>query len=166
RLHLRCARCPYTTLFRSDISAVIEVFADALENPATDGTNVEGPFAGLPFFMKDLGPTVQGRLQEQRSLFMQGNRSPSDSFLTRKMRKAGLNIMGRTTTPEFALCSSAENPALYVTRNPWNLDYTTLGSSAGTAASVAAGVLPISHATDGGGSIRIPAGANGNIGLK
>src|SRR5699024_7163699 len=50
--------------------------------------------------------------------------------------------------------------------NPWNLDYTTLGSSAGTAASVAAGVLPISHATDGGGSIRIPAGANGNIGLK
>ncbi|HLQ96317.1 MAG TPA: amidase [Pseudogracilibacillus sp.] len=149
-----------------DISAVIEVFDDAAENPATDGTNLQGPFAGLPFFMKDLGPTVKGRLQEQGSLFMQGNCPEEDSFLTTKFRQAGLNIMGRTTTPEFALCSSAENPALYVTRNPWNLDYTTLGSSAGTAASVASGVLPMSHATDGGGSIRIPAGVNGNIGLK
>lgn len=149
-----------------EINAVIEVFDDAARNPATDGTNLQGPFAGLPFFVKDLGPTVKGRLQEQGSLFMQGNRPEEDSFLTKKFREAGLNIMGRTTTPEFALCSSAENPALYVTRNPWNLDYTTLGSSAGTAASVAAGVLPISHATDGGGSIRIPAGANGNIGLK
>ena len=82
------------------------------------------------------------------------------------MRQAGLNLIGRTTTPEFGVCSSAENPAVYVTRNPWNLAYTTLGSSAGTAAVVAAGVLPLSHATDGGGSIRIPAGANGNIGLK
>jgi amidase len=77
-----------------------------------------------------------------------------------------LNIVGRTTTPEFGVCSSAENPAMYVTRNPWDLSYTTCGSSAGTAAAVAAGVLPLSHATDGGGSIRIPAGVNGNIGLK
>jgi amidase len=100
------------------------------------------------------------------SLFMRGNRSADDSFLTRQMRQAGLNLIGRTTTPEFGVCSSAENPAVYVTRNPWNLAYTTLGSSAGTAAVVAAGVLPLSHATDGGGSIRIPAGANGNIGLK
>ena len=89
-----------------------------------------------------------------------------DSFLTGRMRQAGLNLIGRTTTPEFGVCSSAENPAVYVTRNPWDRDYTTLGSSAGTAAVVAAGVLPMSHATDGGGSIRIPAGANGNIGLK
>ena len=74
------------------------------------------------------------------------------------MRQAGLNLIGRTTTPEFGVCSSAENPAVYVTRNPWDRDYTTLGSSAGTAAVVAAGVLPMSHATDGGGSIRIPAG--------
>src|SRR5699024_9109056 len=112
-----------------DISAVIEVCDEAAENPATDGTNLQGPFAGLPFFMKDLGPTVKGRLQEQGSLFMQGNRPEEDSFLTTKFRQAGLNIMGRTTTPEFALCSSAENPALYVTRNPWNRDYTTLGYS-------------------------------------
>ena len=82
------------------------------------------------------------------------------------MREAGLNLIGRTTTPEFGVCSSAENPAVYVTRNPWNTDYTTCGSSAGSAAMVAAGAVPIAHATDGGGSIRIPAGVNGNIGLK
>jgi hypothetical protein len=80
--------------------------------------------------------------------------------------RAGLNLIGRTTTPEFGVCSSADNPAVYVTRNPWNTDYTTCGSSAGSAAMVAAGAVPIAHATDGGGSIRIPAGVNGNIGLK
>ena len=77
-----------------------------------------------------------------------------------------LNIIGRTTTPEFGCCSAADNPAIYVTRNPWDLGHTTNGSSAGTAAMVAACVLPIAHATDGGGSIRIPAGACGLIGLK
>lgn len=149
-----------------EINAVIEVFDDAINEPMKDGTNPDGVFAGVPFLMKDLGPTVKGRLQEMGSLFMQGNRSQADSFLTEQIRKAGLNIIGRTTTPEFGLCSSAENPEVYVTRNPWNLEYTTCGSSAGTAASVAAGIVPLSHATDGGGSIRIPAGVNGNIGLK
>ena len=97
---------------------------------------------------------------------MRGNRATADTFLTTKMRGAGLNLIGRTTTPEFGVCSSADNPAVYVTRNPWNTDYTTCGSSAGSAAMVAAGAVPIAHATDGGGSIRIPAGVNGNIGLK
>jgi amidase/6-aminohexanoate-cyclic-dimer hydrolase len=116
--------------------------------------------------MKDLGPTMKGRLQEMGSLLMRGNRAAADTFLTCKFRQAGLNLVGRTTTPEFGVCSSADNPAVYVTRNPWNTDYTTCGSSAGSAAMVAAGVVPIAHATDGGGSIRIPAGVNGNIGLK
>ncbi|MBN8749170.1 Putative amidase AmiC [Xylophilus ampelinus] len=148
------------------LSAVVEVFEDVVADPLKDGLNPQGPFAGVPFLMKDLGPTVKGRLQEQGSLFMRGNRPTEDAWLTRQMRKAGLNLMGRTTTPEFGVCSSAENPAVYVTRNPWNTDFTTCGSSAGTAAMVAAGVVPMSHATDGGGSIRIPAGFNGNIGLK
>ena len=148
------------------LSAVVEVFDDAVADPFKDGTRPEGFFAGVPFLVKDLGPTLKGRLQEMGSLFMRGNRATDDSFLVRQMRQAGLNLIGRTTTPEFGVCSSAENPAVYVTRNPWDLAYTTLGSSAGTAAVVAAGVLPLSHATDGGGSIRIPAGANGNIGLK
>jgi Asp-tRNA(Asn)/Glu-tRNA(Gln) amidotransferase A subunit family amidase len=155
-----------TEALNPEISAVIEIFDDVVDNPLKDGMNRDGVFAGVPFFMKDLGPTLKGRLQERGSKFMEGNRSGSDSFLTKQIRQAGLNIMGRTTTPEFGLCSSAENPDMYITRNPWDLNYTTNGSSAGTAASVAAGIIPISHATDGGGSIRIPAGVNGNIGLK
>ena len=148
------------------LSAVVEVFDDAVADPVGTGAQPDGFFAGVPFLVKDLGPTLQGRLQEMGSRFMRGNRASEDSFLTQRMRQAGLNLIGRTTTPEFGVCSSAENPAVYVTRNPWDLAYTTLGSSAGTAAVVAAGVLPMSHATDGGGSIRIPAGANGNLGLK
>lgn len=148
------------------LSAVVEVFDDVVAEPLKDGMNPQGPFAGVPWLMKDLGPTVKGRLQEMGSLLMMGHRPPADSFLTTRIRQAGFNIIGRTTTPEFGVCSSAENPAVYVTRNPWNPEFTTCGSSAGTAAALAAGVLPLSHATDGGGSIRIPAGFNGNIGLK
>lgn len=148
------------------VSAVVELFDDVVADPLQDGMDPGGPFAGVPYLMKDLGPTLKGRLQEMGSLLMRGNRATADSYLAGRIRHAGLNILGRTTTPEFGCCSSAENPAVYVTRNPWNLDYTTCGSSAGSAAMVAAGVLPIAHATDGGGSIRIPAGVNGVIGLK
>lgn len=148
------------------LSAVVELFDDAVADPEGNGTDIAGVFAGVPYFMKDLGPTLKGRLQEMGSKLMRGNRAAADSFLAGRIRKAGLNIIGRSTTPEFGTCSSAENPEIYVTRNPWNTDYTTGGSSAGTSALVAAGVTPISHATDGGGSIRIPAGWNGNIGLK
>jgi amidase len=148
------------------LSAVVEIFEDAVADPATDGTNLAGPFAGVPWLMKDLGPTIRGRLQEMGSRLMRGNRPAADAYLTTRIRAAGLNIIGRTTTPEFGCCSSAENPAVYVTRNPWNPDHTTNGSSAGCGAMLAAGILPLSHATDGGGSIRIPAGACGNLGLK
>ena len=148
------------------LSGVVELFDDVIADPARDGADLNGPFAGLPFLMKDLGPTMKGRLQEMGSRYMRGNRAAADTFMTSKMRGAGLNLIGRTTTPEFGVCSSAENPEVYVTRNPWNTDYTTCGSSAGSAAMVAAGAVPIAHATDGGGSIRIPAGVNGNIGLK
>ena len=148
------------------LSAVVEVFADVVADPLRDGMDPAGAFAGVPYLMKDLGPTLKGRLQEMGSLLMRGNRATADSHLAGRIRQAGLNVIGRTTTPEFGCCSAAENPAVYVTRNPWDTGYTTNGSSAGTGAMVAAGVLPISHATDGGGSIRIPAGACGNIGLK
>jgi len=148
------------------LAGVIEVFADAVADPQANGTNLDGPFSGLPFLMKDLGPTMKGRLQEQGSLFMRGNRPTADTFLTGRMRAAGLNLIGRTTTPEFGVCSSADNPAVYVTRNPWDTGYSACGSSAGSGAMVAAGAVPIAHSTDGGGSIRIPAAANGNIGLK
>ena len=148
------------------LNAVIEVFDDVVADPLKDGMRPDGAFAGVPYLMKDLGPTLKGRRQEMGALLMQGNVAAADSYLTERIRLAGLNIMGRTTTPEFGTCGSAENPDLYVTRNPWDLAFTAGGSSSGTGACVAAGVLPISHASDGGGSIRIPAGINGNIGLK
>ncbi len=153
-------------LVNTALAAVVEVFADTVADPLLDGMDPAGPFAGVPYLMKDLGLTLAGRLQEMGSRLMRGNRATADSYLAARIRCAGLNVIGRTTTPEFGVCSAAENPAVYVTRNPWNPGITTNGSSAGTAAIVAAGVLPISHATDGGGSIRIPAGACGNIGLK
>lgn len=147
------------------LDAVVEIFADVVSDPLKDGLNPDGAFAGVPYLMKDLGPTLKGRRQEMGSRLMQGNVAAADSHLTAKIRKAGLNIIGRSTTPEFGVCSSAENSTA-VTRNPWNTDFTTCGSSAGSAAMVAAGATPISHGTDGGGSIRIPAGVNGLIGLK
>ena len=147
------------------LDAVVEVFDDVVADPLADGMRPDGAFAGVPYLMKDLGPTLKGRLQEFGSMMMQGHRPAQDSFLTGQIRRAGLNIIGRTTTPEFGVCSAAEN-RFHVTRNPWNTGYTTNGSSAGTAAVVAAGVVPMAHATDGGGSIRIPAGAAGHLGLK
>ena len=148
------------------LSAVIEVFADKIADPLSEGLNPDGVFAGIPFLMKDLGPTMSGRLQEMGSQIAAGHRAAADTFLTSQMRRAGLNLIGRTTTPELGVCGSSENPDMYVTRNPRNLDYTAGGSSSGSGATVAAGVLPLAHATDGGGSIRIPASVNGNVGLK
>lgn len=148
------------------LDAAREVFHDVIEDPLVDGMDPKGFFRGVPFLMKDLGPSLKGRLQEMGSRFMQGNRASVDSFLTQKIRAAGLNIIGRTSTPEFGVCSSAENPQICITRNPWNTAYSSCGSSAGSTVLVAAGAVPIAHATDGGGSIRIPAGFNGNIGMK
>jgi len=147
------------------LDGVVELFDDVIADPLADGLRPDGFFAGVPYLMKDLGPTLRGRRQEFGSRLMQGHRPDADSFLTQRIRGAGLNIVGRTSTPEFGVCSACEN-AFHVTRNPWDTAFTTNGSSAGTAAMVAAGVLPMAHATDGGGSIRIPAGATGNLGLK
>lgn len=101
------------------VNGVVEVFDDVVANPLLDGTAPNGPFASVPYLMKDLGPTLRGRLQEMGSHLMRGNRAAADSFLAQRIRRAGLNILGRTTTPEFGCCSSAENPATYITRKRW-----------------------------------------------
>ena len=91
------------------LDAVVEVFEDVVADPLADGMRPEGVFAGVPYLMKDLGPTLKGRRQEFGSMLMQGHRPTEDSFLTGRIRRAGLNIIGRTTTPEFGVCSAAEN---------------------------------------------------------
>jgi amidase len=147
------------------INAVIEVFQDRVEG-LDDRVIPAGPFAGVPFLMKDIGAGEGGRLQESGSILMKGHMVDKDSFLTALFKAAGLTIMGRTTTPEFALGVSTESELMGATRNPWNLDNTCGGSSGGSGASIAAGIVPIAHGSDNGGSIRIPASACGLVGLK
>ncbi|WP_244563513.1 amidase [Pantoea rodasii] len=142
-----------------DVQAVIECWKG-------EGYNQSGPMAGVPMLVKDLGISVAGRLNELGSRLASGYVSPSDSNLAVKMRQAGLMLMGRTTTPELAASVTTEPVFNGGTRNPWNTCYSAGGSSGGSAAAVAAGIVPAAHATDGGGSIRIPASANGLFGLK
>ena len=147
------------------VNAVIEVYSDRIE--ALDDQAIStGPFAGVPFLMKDIGAGESGRLQESGSRLMKGHVADKDSFLTELFKKAGLTLLGRTTTPEFALGISTESVLTGATCNPWNLEIMSGGSSGGSAASVAAGIVPMAHGSDNGGSIRIPASACGLVGLK
>ncbi len=147
------------------INAVIEVYFDRIEQ-LDDHAISAGPFAGVPFLMKDIGAGESGRHQESGSRLMKGHVADTDSFLTTLFKKAGLTLLGRTTTPEFALGISTESVLTGATRNPWNLEIMAGGSSGGSAASVAGGIVPIAHGSDNGGSIRIPASACGLVGLK
>ena len=147
------------------INAVIEVYSDRVEG-LDDHAVSDGPFAGVPFLMKDVGAGESGRRQESGSRLMKGHVADHDSLLTALLKKAGLNLLGRTTTPEFALGISTESTVNGATRNPWNLEVMAGGSSGGAAASVAAGIVPMAHGSDNGGSIRIPASACGLVGLK
>ncbi len=147
------------------INAVIEVYFDRIEG--LDGHAIAaGPFAGVPFLMKDIGAGESGRHQEMGSRLMKGHVANTDSFLTARFKTAGLTLLGRTTTPEFALGISTESALTGATYNPWNLETMAGGSSGGSAASVAAGIVPMAHGSDNGGSIRIPASACGLVGLK
>ncbi len=147
------------------INAVIETYTERVER--TDESAVpDGLFVGVPFLMKDLGATENGKRQECGSRLMKGYVADKDSFLTTRFKQTGLNLLGRTTTPEFGLAPTTESISVGPTRNPWNLTMLAGGSSGGAAASVAAGILPAAHASDGGGSIRIPASACGLVGLK
>lgn len=138
------------------LNAVLQPYADRVERMSQDDRPA-GPFAGVPFLLKDIGAAEDGQLQEVGSRLAQGLRVQGESFLTTRFKQAGLSILGRTAVPEFALSSSTESLLSGATHNPWRLGLIAGGSSGGAAASVAAGIAPIAHASDGAGSIRIPA---------
>ncbi len=128
----------------------------------------DGPLRGVPFLLKDLACPMAG---ERISDGMQAAKdaafvSDVDSFLVRRYRAAGLVVLGRANSPEFGLVPTTEPAAFGPTRNPWDPSRTAGGSSGGSAAAVAAGLVPVAHASDGGGSIRIPASCCGLVGLK
>ena len=122
----------------------------------------------MPFLLKDLWahfagqPLTNGCQALKHALPV----SPTDTTLVTRFRRAGLNIAGRTNSPEFGSLPTTEPIAWGPTRNPWSLDHSPGGSSGGSAAAVAAGMVPFAHASDGGGSIRIPASCCGLVGLK
>jgi len=147
------------------INAVIETYPERIA--ALDRDYVQnGAFAGVPFLLKDVGSGEAGKRQEMGSRLTRGRVIAVERFLTQLFRAAGLMLLGRTTTPEFALSASTESLLTGATRNPWNPELLAGGSSGGAAAGVAAGMLPIAHASDGAGSIRIPSSACGLVGLK
>lgn len=144
------------------INGVIEIFGDAVASPQ----HGQGPFAGVPMLLKDLGSKMEGRKQEAGYSWLENNIAPADDPLTTNFRAAGFNLMGRTTTPEDGMAATTETIGFGITRNPWHLERSPGGSSGGSAAVVATGALPVCSASDGAGSIRIPAAWTGLVGLK
>lgn len=132
----------------------------------TRGDLPDGPFRGVPFLMKDLISAVAGTPLSQGCKALVGRISDHDAELTRRFKQTGAVIFGKTNCPEFGLMGTTEPEAWGPTRNPWNLAHSPGGSSGGTAAAVAAGLVPMAHAGDGGGSIRIPSAACGLFGFK
>ncbi|HEV2603685.1 MAG TPA: amidase [Microvirga sp.] len=129
--------------------------------------STEGPFAGVPFVIKELMADCAGWATSLGSAFFAGDPpAAADSAAVARMRRAGLRIVGRTKTSEFGIAPTTEPRFGGPVRNPWNTALSPGGSSGGSAALVAARALPLAHATDGGGSIRIPAALCGLYGLK
>ena len=125
-----------------------------------------GPFRGVPFLVKDLGRRVAGWPCSMGSHFAQLGPAAEDSVLVRRYRDAGVILLGTTNTPELGIPGVTHSERLGLCRSPWDLAHTPGGSSGGAAAAVASGMVPIAHASDGLGSIRIPASCCGLVGLK
>lgn len=150
--------------FNPTLNAFMNVYPDVVERG--DEGLPDASFAGVPFALKDLACHEAGRLQECGSRLFRGAVMPHDTDLMQRFKAAGLVNLGRTPTPEMGWNVTTE-PLLHgPVRNPWSLAHSTGGSSGGAAAAVAAGLLPLAHATDGAGSIRIPAACCGLVGLK
>jgi Asp-tRNA(Asn)/Glu-tRNA(Gln) amidotransferase A subunit family amidase len=147
------------------INAIVHKQYDRARSAVAQGLP-SGPLSGVPFLIKDLGFFENGEPATLGSSLFKDFVADHDSAYVARCKRAGLVIMGRSSSPEFGLNPNTE-PRLYGScRNPWNLEHSAGGSSGGAAAAVIAGVLPAAHATDGGGSIRVPAAQCGLFGLK
>ncbi|MFP4003891.1 MAG: amidase [Alphaproteobacteria bacterium] len=146
------------------LNAVIFTAFDEARERA--GKVPDGAFKGVPFLLKDILGDMAGWPTTQGSAFMRDYRAPVNSELTNRFLAAGLNPLGKTNVPEIGTMPVCEPHFYGPARNPWNTDHTPGGSSGGSAACVAAGIVPVAHANDGGGSIRIPASSCGLVGLK
>ncbi len=143
-------------------------FDEVLDRTRADDDALAGdaPFEGVPFLLKDLGLEYEGFPMRYGSRALAGNVCGYTDTLGRRYLDSGVRILGRTTTPEFGLIAVTESELYGDTRSPWSLDHTPGASSGGSAAAVAAGIVPFAHANDGGGSIRIPASCCGLVGMK
>lgn len=138
----------------------------ALGQAARAALAERAPLLGVPFALKDLGIALQGTVTTHGCAFFQDAVADHDATLVQRYRSAGLNIFAKTTSPEFGQTATTESRLFGLTPNPWNRACSAGGSSGGAAVAVAAGILPLAHASDGGGSIRIPAAHCGLFGLK
>src|SRR5262245_46519410 len=150
-----------------ELNAVIHTRFDEAR-AAARGELPDGPFRGVPTLFKDLGCALEGEPYHEGMQFLKGAGyvSPHTDNLATKYLDAGFVPIGRTNTPELGLVPTTEPVAYGATHNPWKLGHTSGGSSGGSAAAVASGMVPLAHANDGGGSIRIPASCCGLVGLK
>jgi len=148
------------------LNAFVETDAErALETADGIEPGDQRPFAGVPIAIKANLP-VEGLCMNFGSRFLQGHRPGHSAYLVRRLRDAGFVVVGVTNMPEFGILPTTEPRHTGPTRNPWDPERTPGGSSGGAAAAVAAGMVPIAHGNDGGGSIRIPAACTGLVGLK
>lgn len=146
------------------INAIVRPMYDIARKRVTE--ELDGPFAGVPFLLKDLMQNYAGVPTGSGSGAMRDHAATEHAEVVNRWLDAGLVVFGKTATPELGTKPVTEPEISRPTRNPWNLNHTPGGSSGGTAAAVAAGILPVAGASDGGGSIRIPAACCGLVGLK
>jgi amidase len=147
-------------------AVVTSAFDEALDAARAIPREKPGPFAGVPFLLKDLITECAGMRFTEASVFLRDNVSTFDQELVKRVRNGGFVILGKTNTPEFGMAPHCEPVLFGPTRNPWDLARSTAGSSGGSAAAVASGMVPAAHASDLGGSIRYPAACCGLFGLK